>query len=70
MFKRWKYRVRDCHKRMIGHYNSLEEVLDLFQIEPWLVQLLREGESIAYTQDGIRYKIDVRGAYYDNTWSH
>lgn len=66
MFRRWKYRVRDCEKRMVGHYNTLEEVLKLFPMDPFLEQLLREGESIS---DGLRYKVDVRGAYFDNTWS-
>lgn len=65
MFKRWKYRVRDCKTRMVGYYDSLEEVLTIFPMSPSLQEMLREGISIS---DGVQYKVDVRGAYYDNIW--
>jgi hypothetical protein len=66
IFKRWKYRVRDCERRMVGYYDTLEEVQTLFQFEPFLFNLLEQGESI---QDGARkLKVDIAGTYYDNTW--
>jgi len=50
---------------MVGHYETLEEVVELFGPDPWLIGLLEVGCSVS---DGQRYKIDVRGAYCDNTW--
>lgn len=65
IWRRWKYRVRDCKTRMVGHYDTLEEVVELFGPDPWLIGLLEGGCSIS---DGQRYKIDVRGKYCDNRW--
>jgi hypothetical protein len=66
IFKRWKYRVRDCQKRMVGYYDTLDEVLSHFELDTFLVNLLEKGYSV---QDGLRYKVDVRKSYdYDSTW--
>lgn len=66
MFKRWKYRVRDCQTKMVGKYQTLEEVYRVVDFDTYLRNILEAGFSIS---DGNRYKVDVRGSYYDSTWS-
>ena len=66
MWGNWNYRVRDCERRMIGHYQTLQEVQDIFKLDRFLLNLLEQGESV---QCGSRkLKVDIRGTYYDNTW--
>jgi hypothetical protein len=67
----WKYRVRDCKRRMIGHYKTLDEVFEIFGDHPamdeFIKGLLRSGHSVSY---GERYHIDIRGKYHTEGFSY
>jgi hypothetical protein len=64
---KWKYRVRDCKERTTAYCETLEQAIRVADMEPavFLRRLLEQGESVS---DGVRYKVDVKGSYYDNTW--
>jgi len=69
MFSKWKYRVRDCQNQTAIKCYTLEEVVKLTawwgDVGEWHVELLRQGHSVS---DGLRFKVDVRGAWSDRTW--
>ena len=72
MWRRWKYRVRDCKTRTTAYCETLEQALKVSEMvlgdmitNRFLVDLLKQGMSVT---DGKRYKVDVRGTWYDNTW--
>lgn len=64
IWRRWKYRVRDCERRMIGYYETLQEVIEVTNPDAWILGLIQQGHSVQF---GI-YKVDIRGTYYDSTW--
>jgi hypothetical protein len=65
---KWKYRVRDCKEQTTALCETLEQAIKIAEWEPahFLQGLLKQGMSVS---DGRRYKVDVRGAWYDKTWS-
>lgn len=63
--RNWAYRVRDCKTKTTTYYSTLDQVFDTVPLSNFLHNNIRLGFS---STDGIRYKIDVRGTNYDNTW--
>ena len=61
----WKYRVRDCDKKIQYFVDNIDEVNEHANLDKFLVDLLKSGESIS---DGKRWKVDVRGKWSDKTW--
>lgn len=69
---KWTYRVRDCKTRTTAYCETLEQALRVAEMvvgdmptDRFLINLLEQGESVT---DGRRYKVDIRGTYYDNSW--
>jgi len=65
MFKRWNYRIRDCKTKTTTNCTTLDQVTDIITVSDFLLNNLKGGFSVA---DGIRYKVDVRGSFCDNSW--
>jgi len=64
---KWKYRVRDCNEQSIALCETLEQAMKVAEIEAdsFIGNLLEQGYSVS---DGQRFKVDVRGKWYSNTW--